>query len=105
MRVGAAAVEGGIQGVMVSFLNLENGVRDWARTDALLTRMSSLPPVSFETSSWQVLMLSALVTSRARAVMPMAAMSLRTAGLRAVAMTCTPSSLESELFAVTESHK
>jgi hypothetical protein len=31
-----------------------------------------------------------LVTSRARVVMPTAAISESTAGLRAVAMTCTP---------------
>jgi hypothetical protein len=69
----------------------QRGVMGQGRvTDALLTRMSSLPPVRLETASWQALMLSSLVTSRARAVMPTAAISASTAGLRAVAMTCTP---------------
>lgn len=78
----------------------EGGVREvgavaeeWAekKTYALLTRISSLPPVRLTTSSRQATMLFSSVTSSWRHVKPgFPAKTSRTEGLRAVAMTCRP---------------
>jgi len=60
------------------------------KTHALLTKMSSLPPLSFSTSFRAASLLSALVTSRLTVEMPICSKSARESRLRAEAITCRP---------------
>ena len=80
----------------VGFKPLTMGVRADA-TYALLTKMSSVPPVSLVTAFWQVTTLSSSVTSSGRQLMPSPASVCITAGLRAVAMTWNPLTASVEL--------
>lgn len=66
--------------------------RCWRGTNALLTKISSFPPVSFSTAVLASRMLGSEVTSRLRVERPFSSRSERTFLLRAVAITCSPRS-------------
>lgn len=59
-------------------------------TPALLTKISSFPPVSADICCLASAMLEALVTSRLMVVMPSSSRSDKTSRSRAVAITCRP---------------